>query len=254
MSQDLISSIRCIENRDDVTIGVHAHMPTQHLAHRADTLFPAASIIKLAIALSIHALSVKQRAIADYHVHIDSSDAHCGSGTLTKRVGASYTVNQLIWHLLAQSDNTAQNALVRTLPSLEIQSFINQKLHLHNTRYVPLPETTSSHYSTTTPEDAVALINAINKLQQHNDVVTHTIRDALSRCAQEQLALTTAHTTLLKHGALPTVQHYVFSCYANGHTHTIAILARSTHGALHVTARTAVLALTKEIITHISDA
>lgn len=256
MSQELLfSSIRCIERKDNLIIGMCAHTPTHHLTYHADMPFPAASIIKLAIALSVYALSVNDRSTAMHRVRISSRDIYGGSGVLAKYIGTSYTVKQLIWYLLAHSDNTAQNALVRALPSLDIQSFISQHLFLHHTHYIPLSETTPSHYSVTTPADAAILMSVVSKLSNH-DTIARAIHDALSYCAQTQRILDLTQSQqliLLKHGTLPVAQHYALSCHTNKHTYTIALLTYAPHATIHHTTRTAIFALAKNLLAQISN-
>lgn len=108
--------LETIARRFEGTLGICAARlddPKSTLDVMADEVFPAASVIKIAIALEVFC-QVEEGAIAlGERIALKSDDKVIGSGVLAQMAdGLSPTVADLVYLSMAISDNTAANVLV----------------------------------------------------------------------------------------------------------------------------------------------
>lgn len=103
----------------DGRIGVFASpldISAEPIVLHPDEVFPAASTIKVLIAAALMRAADADPAALGAAVGIRSSDIVGGSPTFgTARPGRSYSVTALLRAMIAQSDNTASNALITLL-------------------------------------------------------------------------------------------------------------------------------------------
>ena len=122
--------------------------PNAMLHVGGDEVFPAASVIKIAIALEVFC-QVEEGAISlGERVSLRSSDKVIGSGVLAELAeGLSPTIGDLVYLAMAISDNTAANLLVervgtfsvnRRLAALGLEKTrLSGKILVHETKHGP---------------------------------------------------------------------------------------------------------------------
>ncbi|MGH7683259.1 MAG: serine hydrolase, partial [Vulcanimicrobiaceae bacterium] len=80
----------------------------------ANTSMPAASTIKVPVMVEVFEQMAAGRITINQVVHLRASDRDWGWGDLSDApLGSAYTVEQLLWKMITQSDNTATNMLIR---------------------------------------------------------------------------------------------------------------------------------------------
>ena len=148
-----------IEQEHHWTVGVcgASLRNASEYAHRGTGQFPAASLVKLFVA---YAALVEARG-RDMHarITITPDDGERGNGTLANLTQDTLPLSDILYFLLAHSDNTAQRVLERTFGVDALAKHITD-LHLSNTTYVPrrAPHDTRA---TTTPDDVVRFLRAL---------------------------------------------------------------------------------------------
>ncbi len=143
--------LEAIARRFEGTLGVaSARIDHPHgvLAVNGDEVFPAASVIKIALALEVFC-QVEEGAIAlGERVTLRSSDRVIGSGVLAELTeGLSPTIGDLVYLAMAISDNTAANLLIervgifsvnKRLASLGLErTRLSGKILVHETKHGP---------------------------------------------------------------------------------------------------------------------
>jgi len=159
--KELIVKIKEIEKKTGLFCGLVAlelGREENLICYRSDEQFAAASLIKLPLALGIYYSGLKM----DEEIKILEKDYFSGSGVLQDMRPKSLTVFELLALLLSQSDNSAQNVLVRTWGVLKFRQFI-KSLGLKKTMFLALG---GKSHSLTTGSDIAALAEIIyaNKL------------------------------------------------------------------------------------------
>lgn len=127
---------------------------TNQLTYNINKIFPAASLIKLPLALAIRAHFVD----LNQNIAIKTTDYAPGAGVIKTLKPKSLTITKLLELLLTQSDNSAQNVLIRILGKQKFITYL-KKLKLKNTTYLP-------SRSLTTTKDMAALGKKIINDQQ----------------------------------------------------------------------------------------
>ncbi|MBP9749418.1 MAG: serine hydrolase [Candidatus Pacebacteria bacterium] len=147
-----------IEETSGCTIGVHAvsdEVGAPVVAHHAERLFAAASIMKLFVAYAI----CKEYAgcMDTLTVPITPLEHRPGMGVLANISAGNYPLRDVLFFLLAHSDNTAHCALERFAGTECIAHHI-EHVTQHTTTYVPYSRTNGTNQSMTTPHAVTALL------------------------------------------------------------------------------------------------
>jgi beta-lactamase class A len=159
--KDLVVKIKALEKKTGLfcsLVALEFDQEESIFCYRSDETFPVASLIKLPLALGIYSAKLKM----DKEIKILETDYFPGSGVLRDMRLKSLTVFELLALLLSQSDNSAQNVLLRTWGESKFKGFI-KSLGLKKTKFVPLGKKT---FSLTTVSEIAALGEIIftNKL------------------------------------------------------------------------------------------
>jgi beta-lactamase class A len=108
--------LEAITRRFEGTLGICAARlddPNATLAVGADEIFPAASVIKIALALEVFCQVEEGELAINERVSLKTNDKVIGSGVLAELAeGLNPTVGDLVFLAMAISDNTAANLLI----------------------------------------------------------------------------------------------------------------------------------------------
>lgn len=92
----------------------------------ANASMPAASTIKVPVMVEVFQQMSEGRVSLNQVVHLMASDRDWGWGDLCDApLGSGYSVSQLLWKMITQSDNTATNMLIRLVG----RQSINAEMH-----------------------------------------------------------------------------------------------------------------------------
>jgi hypothetical protein len=174
MSTHSLKILSDIENSKNISLGFLISQCSQKPAvdYHEDVVFPAASLIKLPIALLVF------KKIDDKHLHLEQKiqiieqDKRDGVGKIIKSKQSVFSVHELLRLLLAESDNVSQNALTRLFLRKEFNEFTST-LNLLHTRFIALADSTSSHYSTTSLVDLKKIFHAVECTKILNEYHYH---------------------------------------------------------------------------------
>lgn len=85
-------------------------------SHEPDKLFPSASLIKIPIMLTVFNKIKEGELRLDSALRLKAQDRKSGSGRLKwQRAGTFFTVNELLYYMITESDNTAAQMLMSYL-------------------------------------------------------------------------------------------------------------------------------------------
>jgi beta-lactamase class A len=99
--------------------------PRPAVSIRADEAFPAASLIKLAIMLAAYRAIDRKKLRLTTEIPIGVNDIVAGSDSFgSVRPGSTAPVSRLLKAMIQQSDNTAGNALLRSLGFADVNAVI----------------------------------------------------------------------------------------------------------------------------------
>lgn len=132
------------------------------VAIRAHEIFPAASLIKLAIMLTVYRAIDRRELKFDTELPFQAGDIVAGSDSFgAMRPGASAPVSRLLKAMIQQSDNTAGNALIERLGFAAVNSTIT-RYGLSGTRLQRyFMHFSSVHDNLTTARDMAAVLLTI---------------------------------------------------------------------------------------------
>ena len=111
------------------TVGVYARKlgGPAPVVYNADTIFPAASVIKLVIFVSLFQLAEREPDLFSRRITLQYSDFVGGSEILDGyNIGQSISIDTLAHAMIEQSDNTASNVLIDVLGFDRIRATIHQ--------------------------------------------------------------------------------------------------------------------------------
>lgn len=100
---------------------------------------PAASTIKVPVMVEVFEQMAAGRIDLNRTVHLRASDRDWGWGDLCDApLGSAYTVSQLLWKMITQSDNTATNMLIRLVGRQSINATMENLglTHTHVADYI----------------------------------------------------------------------------------------------------------------------
>lgn len=166
--QQLLVKFKKLANRHNFNIGIYAYDlydSKNAILLNEKRKFPAASLVKLIIALAILKKVESKKFSLSKKLICRDEDKIIGASIIADLNLDKYKIKDLLYFLLAHSDNTAQNILEQIVREKEINNFI-KKNNLSRTKFVSLKKSTAKRYSTTTPQDMAILFRLIwqNKL------------------------------------------------------------------------------------------
>jgi beta-lactamase class A len=195
-----------------------------------NTSMPAASTIKIPVMVEVFR-QMKQGTL-DLHrsVHLQRSDRDCGSGDLCYgAAGTPVSVDQLLWAMITDSDNTATNMLIRLVGRAHINQTMRRLGLVHTSLgdYIRTDNGSIRYTLRTSPHDMIKLLDAM---------AHHTLIDQWS--SNEMLSILTGqrHNSLLpqplpagtqiahKTGSLHDTLNDVGIVYLAGEPYAIAVM------------------------------
>lgn len=135
------------------------------IEHNADTLFPSASLVKIPVMAALYDAQSKGRISLDEVLTLQRRMRAAGSGSLRlQRAGTKYTVRQLIYKMITESDNTATNMLTDYL-GLDYYNSSFLKMGLTHTNFsrmiMDLRKRDQGIENYTSPRDMASLLELI---------------------------------------------------------------------------------------------
>jgi len=125
---------------------------------------PAASTIKIPVMVEVFKQMERGTLDLGTIVHLETGDRDWGWGAMADApTGTARTIQQLLWLMIAQSDNTATNMLIRRVGRAHINATMAD-LGLHSTHlgdYIRSETDTIRYALRTSPLDMVALLDRI---------------------------------------------------------------------------------------------
>lgn len=150
---NFLKKIEEIEKKKSVKIGLclaQLNSPDNYFQKNADVLFPAASIIKILLALTIlNKIQNKELALSDA-IKTKKSDFVVGASIIADMQNKEFLISDLLYFLLAHSDNTAQVILERCVKEREVQNFM-EECGIDNYVYLPYKKQTKNSISLISP-------------------------------------------------------------------------------------------------------
>lgn len=130
----------------------------------ASASLPAASTIKIPVMVEVFKQMERGTLALNTVVHLEDRDRDWGWGDMANaRTGTARTVDQLLWLMIAHSDNTATNMLIREVGRKRINATM-ASLGLRSTHlgdYIRSESETIRYGLRTSPHDMVALLDRI---------------------------------------------------------------------------------------------
>jgi beta-lactamase class A len=118
------------------TFGVVVYDPitgSQLYAQNAQLVFPAASVIKLPIVMTVYHLAQQGTLSLDEHLTLQAADVTPGSGSIQfDPIGTTYPIHDLCGRMLRESDNTASNMILKRIGFEPVNQLMTQ-LGAYNT-------------------------------------------------------------------------------------------------------------------------
>lgn len=161
--QKLLNKIKNIATNYNIEIGIYAYEFNNKdnvTKLNENKIFPAASIIKLFMALSILKKIEVGELTLDQGLICKERNKISGVSILADLDSQTYKIKDLLYFLLVHSDNTAQNILEQIIQEKDINKFIKE-LNLNKTKFVSFKKTTKKNFSITTPKEIAMLFQLI---------------------------------------------------------------------------------------------
>lgn len=166
----LKSGIEAIEQESGGTIGVTAiHLARdQRFGHRADEVFPAASVIKTHLLIVLYRRAERGELSLDETMTLREEDKVGGSGRLQREAaGTSYSLAELARLMIVISDNVATNMLVGRLDGMESINKELVELGIERSRFNRLMMDAEARArgieNAITPDETAALFAALER-------------------------------------------------------------------------------------------
>ncbi len=130
----------------------------------ANANLPAASVIKIPVMVEVFKQMEAGALDLNTTVEMEASDRDWGWGDMADApIGTERTVNQLLWLMITQSDNTATNMLIRTVGRAHI-NLTMAALGMRQTRlsdYIRSESDSIRYALRTSPKDMLSLLDKI---------------------------------------------------------------------------------------------
>jgi beta-lactamase class A len=159
----------------------------------ADDLFPAASVIKIAVMVEVFRQVQEGRMTLDDALPVLEEELSAGSGVLQfLHVGLELTVMDAVELMIGVSDNTATNLLLRRLGGREAVNRAMEQLGLTRTRSGgaigrPNPPRDWREWSRTTPYEMARLLRGIAERTLVSEEASETMLQALEHQVFEEM-------------------------------------------------------------------
>lgn len=140
----------------------------QKWTYNADALFPSASLVKIPIMASLYSQMAKGELTKTEKLVLSKADKLGGSGSLHRnKNGTRYSVQNLIYKMITESDNTACNLLLKRADISSLATAFKEELGLRRTNITAsgmsllntLPEGVEENY--TTPSEMAMLLKRL---------------------------------------------------------------------------------------------
>ncbi|MBA3943664.1 MAG: serine hydrolase [Herpetosiphonaceae bacterium] len=202
-------------------------------SYHADGVQPAASLIKVPIALTLDHYARLGALHMTETVELTETARTAGDGTVdTAAAGTRWSYATLIEHMLRESDNTASNLLLTLLEQrglgMAAVNALMQELGAFNTRlqrrFMDFAAAQAGHDNLTTPADMAHLFVHLAVSVQPT---THALLEPLYHTVvQEKIVAGVPYGTRVAHktGDLPGVEHDVGLVHAPNGSYIIALL------------------------------
>ena len=165
MQQELLQKIENIEREKKIKIGLCLacfNSEDNYLAKNADELFPAASIIKLLLALTVlEKIKIGELDLSET-IEVKKSDLVVGASIVADMQNRNILLFDLLYFLLSHSDNTAQVTLERLIKEKEVQDFV-KTCGIDNYIYVPYKEQNSDLISLISPYEVYKIFKLLHE-------------------------------------------------------------------------------------------
>jgi beta-lactamase class A len=183
---------------------------------RNETLsFSAASLIKVPIALTIHRLAEQGQLDLHTTLELRAEDIVGGTGVLQYReIGTTYSIEELVFLMLAESDNTATNMLLEHIGGFEVVNRLMDEVGATQTRMqrlmMDLDAIQQGRDNLTSPADMSLMLQLLSQDTVVNGASAQKIRAALQQTSdQQKIPANLPAGTIVMHkiGSLPNVEH-----------------------------------------------
>ncbi len=224
-------------NQTAGTFGVvlaDASSGTQQYQRNAGVVFPAASLIKLPIAVTVYQWAAQGRLSLDSMLTMDAEVIVGGTGSIQYTApGSRYTVRELVARMLYDSDNTATNMLIDHLGGFDPVNQLLQQIGTTQTvlqrRMMDFEARAAGYDNLTTASDMTLLLQRLYAGTMPDPAGAQEIIAALTRTGDRQKIpagvppdVVVAHKT----GVLPQIEHDAGIVLAPGQPYILVVLSQ----------------------------
>ncbi len=179
----------------NAVLGVAAtFLPTgESVAVDADTVFPTASVVKVAIVAELLAQTEEGRIDLAETVTVTGDALVAGSGALAQLTpGLRLPLRDLAFLTLSISDNTASNLCLAAVGGSDavnarMRSWGMSETVIHRPIRFKLGPNDPPHTATGTPADFARLLSLAARGALHSPVVSRALLDLMAHCASDEL-------------------------------------------------------------------
>lgn len=215
---NLATQLDPLFNQNSGTFGVLVVDPvsgSQRYSRNAGRVFPAASLIKVPIAITVYQAASQGTISLDTVLTLEASDIVGGTGSLQHAApGSTYTVRELTTRMLSDSDNTAANMLIDHLGGFALVNQTMQQAGATQTvlqrRMMDFEARAAGRDNFTTPADMALLLQQVYTGTLPDAAGAQAIVNALAQTTNRQkipAQLPPAVVVSHKVGTLPQVEH-----------------------------------------------
>jgi len=204
------------------------------MQQQPDQVFPAASLIKLPIVLTVYQLAQQGQLDLSQTITMRASDKVGGTGSLQNQPdGSSYQISDLCDRMLRESDNTAGNLILGRIGFAAVNSTMDA-LGAPQTRvrrlFLDEAARRAGRENTTTPRDMLHLLQIV----QQGSGIDPTARLAILTAMQHNVDRTMLPAllppqTIIAHkvGSLLAIQHDVGIVELSGRTYLVVLMTQN---------------------------
>lgn len=190
---------------------------TQRYTRNENLTFSAASVIKLPIALTVYRLAEQGQLDLNAQISMRAEDIVGGTGIIQyDPVGTTYSIRTLCAVMIAESDNTATNMLIRHIGGFETVNTLMSEFGATHTRLqrfmMDMEAIQAGRDNLTSPDDIFLLLHRLEQGSAISAESGQEILAAMQRTSDQQKipALLPPGTTIMhKVGSLPAIEHDV---------------------------------------------
>jgi beta-lactamase class A len=234
---DLTTRLDALFNQSAGTFGVIVADPvsnTQQYARNAHVVFPAASLIKIPIAVTVYQAASQGSISLDTALTMDASVIVGGTGTIQyDPPGSSYTVRELVARMLYDSDNTAANMLIDHLggfaPVNQTMQQVGATQTILQRRMMDFEARAAGRDNLTTPADMALLLQRLYQGALPDAAGAQDIINALAQTTDRQkIPAQLPPTVVVAHkiGVLPQVEHDAGIVLVPGQPYVLVVMSQ----------------------------